>query len=102
MLASDPADQERPAYFSGIPAGINDPEGAIRVCSAAGAGSPDNLRLQHNLARAYAQHGDHERPFAKFITTAKAGYASSMLSLAEYLLDAPTEALRSQGRDWLR
>lgn len=102
MLASDPLDQERPAYAGGIPARINNPEDAIGVCRAAAAQNPDNVRLRHNLGRAYAQNGTHDAAFAIFSEAAKADYPASLLALAEYLLVGPTPAHRAEGRDWLK
>lgn len=102
MLASDPLDQERPTYAGGIPARINNPEDAIRVCGAAAAKFPDDLRLRHNLARAYSQSGAHDAAIEKYSEAAKAGYLASMLELAEYLLANRDPARRAEGRSWLR
>ena len=98
MLASDPLDQERPAYSDRIPARINNPKDTIKSCSAAVAKYPDNLRLRHNLARAHSQNGSHDVAIANFRETAKAGYAASMLALAEYLLTDANQARRAEGR----
>lgn len=81
---------------------INNPADAIRICSDAAAKFPDNLRLRHNLGRAYAQNGARDLAFAKFSEAAKAGYAASMLALAEHLLAENDEAQRVEGRSWLR
>src|SRR5690349_10493079 len=102
MLASDPMDQERPVYAGRIPARINNPEDTIRVCGGAAAKFPDNLRLQHNLARAYSQNGARDAAIEKFNAAAKAGYAASMLALADFLLSDKDPARRAEGRDWLR
>ena len=82
MLASSPADEQKPADIEGVGRGDIDKDKAIPACEAALAASPDEPRMAFNLGRVLdATKTDMPRSAELYERAAQKDYVVAMLNL---------------------